>query len=99
MMFVMFGLVFLYFGSVGLIHKPSEAEEREILDLKRKAKNIEKLEMSIEVEDEVLFDDDDFDKDEVVNIRMALDWKRRHFYVTCILVSMLLMVKMEYSYT
>lgn len=94
-MFVMCGLVFLYFGSVGMIHKPSESEEREILDLKRKARNIEKLEMSIDVEDEVLFDDDEFDKDEVVNIRMALDWKRRHFYITCLSVSMLLMVKME----
>jgi hypothetical protein len=44
----MFGFVFLYFGSLSIINKPSEAEERDILDNKRKNKMIEKLEMSVD---------------------------------------------------
>ena len=43
-------------------------------------------------------EDDELTKDEVVNIRKALDWKRRHFFVVCICVTIMLTVKMEYSY-
>ena len=96
--FVMFGFVFLHFGSMSIINKPSEAEERDILDNKRKNKMIEKLEMSVDQNDDSFLEDDELTKDEVINIRKALDWKRRHFFVVCVLVSIFLMVKMEYSY-
>ena len=29
----------------------------------------------------------------------ALDWKRRHFFVACLIVALLLMLKTEFSYT
>lgn len=44
----MFGFVFLHFGSIAIINKPTEAEERNILDNKRTNKAIEKLEMSFD---------------------------------------------------
>jgi len=46
-----------------------------------------------------LFDEEVHDKEEVVNIRRALDWKRRHFFICCLIVSIFLLLKMEYSYT
>jgi len=94
----MFGFVFLHFGSMSIIHKPSEAEERDILDNKRKNKMIEKMEMSIDQDDDSFMEDDELTKDEVINIRTALDWKRRHFFVVCVCISIFLTVKIEYSY-
>jgi hypothetical protein len=38
-------------------------------------------------------------KEENKNIRAALDWKRRHFFVSCIFVTIFLMYKVEFSYT
>jgi hypothetical protein len=46
-----------------------------------------------------LFDEEVHEKEEVVNIRRALDWKRRHFFICCLIVSIFLLLKMEYSYT
>lgn len=34
-----------------------------------------------------------------MNIRRALDWKRNHFFVSCLIITYLLMLKLEYSYT
>jgi len=98
--FTIFGLIFLYFGSRMIVNKPTEPEEREILNQKQKNKRIEQMEMSQEVEQkDQLFDDEVHEKEEVVNIRRAIDWKRRHFFVCCLLVSIFLVLKMEYSYT
>lgn len=98
--FVIFGLIFMHYGSNSIIHKPSEPEEREILDKKRKNKRLEDMEMSLDGlgEDDKLYDDDDHEKEETVNIRRALDWKRNHFFVICVLISIFLLMKMEYSY-
>lgn len=83
-----------------IVNKPTEPEEREILNQKQKNKRIEQMEMSQEVEQkDQLFDDEVHEKEEVVNIRRAIDWKRRHFFVCCLLVSIFLVLKMEYSYT
>jgi hypothetical protein len=48
-------------------------------------------------EDDV--DDGYFNKEENTNIRHALDWKRNHFFVACLVVTIFLMLKFEYSYT
>lgn len=48
---------------------------------------------------EALFDEEIHDKEETVNIRRAIDWKRHHFFISCLIVSILLVLKMEYSYT
>lgn len=56
------------------------------------------MEMSKDGQDDHLEEDDELKKDEVVNIRKALDWKRRHFFIICVLMTIVLMVKMEYSY-
>ena len=56
------------------------------------------LEMSID-EDGGFYEAENFERDENVNIRGALTWKRRHFFIQCVLVSLALMMKMEYSYT
>ena len=99
-MFWIMGFVFLHFGSTEIVHKPTEAEEREILDNKKKARKIERMEMSINDDDGGnLYEEDIFEKEENVNIRRALDWKRRHFFVQCFLVGIVLMLKLEYSYS
>jgi hypothetical protein len=46
-----------------------------------------------------LFDVETHEKEENVNIRRALEWKRKHFFVMSFGVSILLLLKMEYSYT
>lgn len=33
------------------------------------------------------------------NISMALEWKRRHFFVNCFFIALFFMLKMEFSYT
>jgi uncharacterized membrane protein YcjF (UPF0283 family) len=98
--FVIFGLIFMHFGAQSIVHKPTEPEEREVLAQKKKNKRIEDMEMSQDGEDnEALFDEEVHDKEENVNIRRALDWKRRHFFISCLIVSIVLVLKMEYSYT
>ncbi len=54
--------------------------------------------MSID-EDGGFYEAENFERDENVNIRGALTWKRRHFFIQSVLVSLALMMKMEYSYT
>lgn len=97
---VIFGLIFLHYGSKSIIHKPTEPEEREILDKKRKNKRLEEMEMSLDGlgEEDKLFEDEDHEKEENVNIRRALDWKRNHFFIISVLISIFLLMKMEYSY-
>ena len=46
--FVIFGLIFMHYGAKTIIHKPSEDEEREILDQRQKNKRIEALEISFD---------------------------------------------------
>lgn len=46
--FVIFGLIFMHFGSRSIIHRPTEPEEREILDKKKKNKRLEDMEMSLD---------------------------------------------------
>lgn len=97
---MIFGLIFLHFGAKAIVHKPTEPEEREILNQKQKNKRIEQMEMSQEEEQkDQLFDDEVHEKEEVINIRRALDWKRRHFFMCCLMISICLLLKMEYSYT
>lgn len=36
--------------------------------------------------------------EEDTNIRSALNWKRRHFFINCFFISMFLMLKLEFSY-
>lgn len=39
------------------------------------------------------------EREEDVNIVRAVDWKRRHFFVTCMLTALILMVRLEFSYS
>lgn len=94
----MAGFIFIYFGAQAIVNKPTESEERDILDNKRKNKMIERLEMSIDDADDSFQKDDELIKDEVVNIRKALEWKRRHFFIMCVIITIYIMVRMEYSY-
>jgi len=48
----MAGFIFIYFGAQAIVNKPTESEERDILDNKRKNKMIERLEMSIDDADD-----------------------------------------------
>jgi hypothetical protein len=52
-----------------------------------------------EINGDALFDEEIHDKEENINIRRALEWKRRHFLISCLIVAIILVLKMEYSYT
>jgi len=66
------------------------------MNWRKLGKQQEKVELSLDGDE---IDDDYFDKEENTNIRNALDWKRNHFFVACLMVTVFLMLKFEYSYT
>ena len=100
MMLVIIGFVFLHYGSQNIVYKPSEEEEEEILAHQHKLRKMERIDLSVDDKAEaILADDEKEKKEENMNIRNALDWKRRHFFVTCIFVTCFLMLKIEFSYS
>ena len=100
MAFVILGIVFLLHGSQAIIGQPSVDEETEIVEKRKEKQKQDRLELSLDETDagEDLNDLED-DKDEATNIRRAIDWKRRHFFVACLVVTLFLMVKLEFSYS
>ena len=44
-------------------------------------------------------EDDVEEREDKTNIREALVWKRKHFFVICLFVGLFLMLKLEFSYT
>lgn len=66
----------------------------------RQAKRIEKLEMAADDEagEDNFLEEEPQNREEVINIRNALTWKRKHFFVMCIFVTIFLMIKLEFSY-
>ena len=85
MAFVILGIIFLLHGSQAIIGQPSVEEESDIVDKRKEKTKQDRLELSLDESDpgEDLNDVED-DKDEVTNIRIAIDWKRRHFFVACL---------------
>ena len=100
LMLVICSFIFLHYGAQSIIYKPGEQEEREILNHKQKLRKLERLDLSADdMEIAVKADEEKEAKEENKNIRAALDWKRRHFFVSCIFVTMFIMFKVEFSYT
>ena len=97
LLLVMCGFLFLDIGSKGIIYKPTEDEAAIIHNRRKVGKQMEKIELSIDSEEHE--NDSFFDKEENTNIRAALDWKRHHFFVANLIVTIFLMLKFEYSYT
>ena len=97
------GLVFLSHGADTIISQPTEEEAEDILLKRKQEEERERRERSLDESDggdNSGEDEDEEDEEEGANgIRRALVWKRRHFFVACVLVSLLLMVKLEFSYT
>ena len=58
----------------------------------------EKAELS-DTDDEDANIGEDAEKEENTNVVRALFWKRRHFFVSCLVASLILMLKTEFSYT
>ena len=99
LLLVICGFLFIDVGSKEIVYKPTQWEEDQIMEKKKKAKLIEKLEKSLSEGGKEDIGDKYFDKEENTNIRKAIDWKRHHFFVACIIVTIFLMLKFEYSYT
>ena len=91
--------VFLTYGASAIIYVPTEHEEDLIRERRRRAKRKEAAELSIDSEGGDLMEEEDDEKEENLNIRGALGWKRRHFFVICLFVGVGLMLKLEFSYT
>ena len=73
--------VFLTYGASAIIYVPTEDEEADILAQRRRAKRKEAAELSIDSEGGDLMEEEDDEKEENLNIRGVLGWKRRHFFV------------------
>lgn len=98
--FVLLGILFLLHGSHTIISQPTLAEQDEILEERKATRKRERLELSRDESDaEEGSDDDEEAGEERTRIRRAIDWKRRHFFVACLVVALLLMVKLEFSYS
>jgi cation transport ATPase len=59
----------------------------------------ERLELSRDESDAEEDQDDEEAREERTQICRAIDWKRRHFFVACMVVALFLMVKLEFSYS
>jgi len=101
--FCIMGLVFLQHGADAIISQPSEAEVEDVLAKRREARERERRELSLDGSDAGEEGEDDEEEEredeDATGIRRALEWKRRHFFVACLLVALFLMVKLEFSYT
>lgn len=51
-----------------------------------------------EIEGDDFLEQERYEREENVNIRKGLGWKRRHFFVMCVFVTVFLMIKLEFSY-
>lgn len=98
--FVVVSVIFLQHGGECIITQPTEEEEAEILERRKDRKARERLEQSLdesEPEDGGAVEEDEREDD--VNIRRAIDWKRRHYFVACMGTALVLMVRLEFSYS
>lgn len=98
--FIIISIIFLLHGADTIINQPSEDEEEQILERKKQKKEQNRLELSLDEsnQEEDLHEAED-DKEDEVRIIRAIDWKRRHFFVACMIVALFLMVKLEFSYS
>ena len=100
MIFIVTGFIFLIYGAASMIYVPSETHEGNVLDERRAERRRRRLEQAADIDEaeEDLYEEDKFEREENVNIRNGLNWKRRHFFVICVFVAIFLMIKLEFSY-
>ena len=82
-----------------MITVPTSDQETDILASQKLSKKREKMELAADEDAGDDFEEEEqFDREENINIKNALQWKRKHFFVMCIFVCILLMIKLEFSY-
>lgn len=92
----------MFYGGSNIIAKPTRQEEREIINKQKERKEKEMHELSIDSDDDparMMQEEEEEEREEDVRIRNAIDWKRRHFFIACLAISLFLMIKLEFSYT
>jgi len=103
--FIIIGFIFMIYGGRSIVYKPSKEEEKEIQEERRSRRARERREFSMQmshsderpVEEEMdMFGEE---KEEDQKISQAIEWKRRHFFISCIIVALFLMVRLEFSYS
>jgi len=93
-------LIFLLHGAESIIYQPTPEEAEAILTKKKEARQRARRELSLDgSDDEKASSEEEAEGEDAIGLRRALEWKRRHFFVACLLVAMFLMVKLEFSYT
>ena len=87
-------------GGECIITQPTPEEQEQILAKRKERKERERLEQSLddsEPEDGGREEEDEREED--LKIVRAIDWKRRHFFVACMGTALVLMVRLEFSYS
>ena len=88
--------VFLTYGAKSLIYVPTATDEELIVEDKKRVRRKQAIDLSIDADE---MEDEVEDREDDTNIREALVWKRKHFFVICLFVGLFLMLKLEFSYT
>lgn len=99
--FSVVALIFMAHGADTIIYQPTEDEAEAILAKRKEARQRARRELAMDGSDEEEDEgsSEEAEGDDSVGLLRALEWKRRHFFVACLLVAMFLMVKLEFSYT
>jgi len=101
--FIIIGFVCLFYGASVMISKPSTEEEKIIIENNKKQRIDERLDDSLSGSQSTMYDEkklaEEDDREEDVKVRSALTWKRRHFLVMCMIITIGLLVKLQFSYT
>ena len=87
-----------------MILKPSTAKEKEIIERQKQQRMKEQIDASIGQSQSSYYRqkeklENEEDREEDIKIRSAISWKRKHFLVICIVITIGLLIKLKFSYT
>jgi len=86
-----------------MISKPSRTEEKNIVEEEKKKRINERLDDSLLGSQSSMYNknkgEEEEDREEDIKIRSAVNWKRKHFIVMCMIITIGLLVKLQFSYT
>jgi hypothetical protein len=97
--FVIIGFVCLFYGAAAMVPRPTQAQEHDILE---KLNKEEKLMQELSImgsQSTFMQKGKEIEAEEKTKIRSALSWKRKTLILTCMVVALGLLLKLEFSYT
>ena len=102
--FIIVGFVCLFYGANTMILKPSTAKEKEIIECQKQQRIKEQIDASIGESQSSYYRqkeklENKEDREEDIKTRSAISWKRKHFLVICMVITIGLLIKLKFSYT